>query len=151
MQPSQRNGTNLFARHALRALSGALIGGVVGLALGILVMNGLFLLFGLTTERDAEFVSWWPVYLLAGTVIGATVGGGAGLCGGAAGALARAWLSRKAAVALGAGVGMLVVIALVAGDTSGGGGDPFEAVAIALAIGLAAAAGGAAGALAVRP
>lgn len=153
-QQQQRKAIAVFIRHALRTLTGALAGGIVGLGLGVVVTIIIVLVLGLTAEGTAadEFARWWPVNILAAVVIGTVLGGGGGLCGGAVGALSRAWLRRSAAVALGVSVSCLVVVVVVLRGTFGGGGDTLQELLIGLApLTLAAAAGGGVGSFVARP
>lgn len=150
----QRSAIAVFVRHVLRALTGALAGGIVGGGLGVVVTVVLVLVSGLTAEGAAaeEFGRWWPVSVLAAAIIGGSCGGGGGLCGGAAGALSRAWLRRGAAIALGVSVSCLVVVIIILRGTFGGAGDTLQDLLIGLVpLSLAAAVGGAIGSSTVRP
>lgn len=155
MQHQQhRNTIDVFVRYVLRTLTGALAGGIVGGGLGVVVTVVIVLVSGLTAEGAAaeEFARWWPVSILAATIIGGICGGGGGLCGGATGALSRAWVRRSAAIALGASISCLVVLVVVLSGTFGGAGSSLlETLAFLVPLSLAAAVGGAVGSSTVRP
>lgn len=149
----QRNVIAVLVRHVVRSLAGAFAGGMVGTALGVLVMIGLFLVFGLAAEaaNNRPFAEWWSVQLLAMAILGTIFGGGGGLCGGTAGALSRAWLSRSVAVALGASISVLVVMVILRVNFGVSSALSSEIIVSFVLLSLATAVGGGVGSFAARP